>query len=73
MAHSTHYPRPDTARSRAYDAHTYDNRAEGADSGIYLVIAGLLLFIAAFVYSAGSHDESAGAHGGALALTQPDR
>jgi len=72
MAHGTHYPHHDTARSRAYDARAYDDRAEGVDSGIYLIIAGLLLLIAAFTFSGLSHDETAGAPGG-LILTQPER
>jgi hypothetical protein len=72
MTHGTHYPHHDTARSRAYDAGIYDGRDEGVDSGIYLVIAGMLLLIAALAFSGLSHDEIAGTRGG-LVLTQPER
>jgi len=67
MAHSSHFPHHDTARS-----HAYDDRAEGVDSGIYLIVAGLFLLIAAFAFSGLSHDEIAGTPG-ALTLTQPER
>ena len=62
MAHSSHYPHHNP----------HDDRAEGVDGGIYLIVAGLLLLVAAFVFSAVSRDENAGTHGG-LTLTQLER
>jgi len=50
----------------------HDDRAEGVDSGIYLIVAGLLLLIAAFAFSGLSHEEIAGTPG-APTLMQPER